>query len=732
MGHAKGRPERVEFMERISKEIKNVRLYGKGWNIPGSVTVTGVEHIQAMRAGKIHVNFPGTRSGYTNVKCGVFETVASGGILCTEHFDEMTYYFSYDDEIIGYTDSADLSEQLKSLVVDSNRIETIKRKAFARLAKEHLYEHRWLDFFEELERRTGESIELETTRRKCRVVITGFYGSQNTGDELILKSFAQNLAGPKSPYKLVVAAENTDNVTKEHALSAFARKDVNRGHAEVSAASAVILGGGGLWHDYTFVKAGGLPGLFSSNSISITGYSKLPLMARVHGRPFHVYGMGVGPLNDPEAKQYVRFLATQADSVVVRDESSREQLLEIEEWHGQVYMVPDPVYALDISDAKAPKKVLEFAKNRAVIGINLRPWKYHDEKAFVARVVTVLKTITEEKNIAFLGLPFQHPQDDRILKQVFDKLPAAIPRMVLVTTPGQTGSQIIGSIKCCQLVFAMRLHACLLAHRLEVPAVGLSYDPKVRATFNQIGAPELVLPLDARAPAIASTIIDALNNADRHRADAKPVIQRLETEARSGFHKLLERLDNAPTVNTPILTPLHQPTVLTTQTKQVMPEPLFYFSIFNEDISFNSDTWKNLKTPAAKQWSLTRSDTGKLDISFEFEPGKHSYIKQDSIRFDAPPASRKTAQIDSNRSYCLKLNCSLSGPAPRVELWVIEYNAKERLCHSRKMLKNGSNLMEFDTGNDTTLFRLAIRFSGHGRAELGTISLFKKEQTITQ
>ena len=48
-----------------------------------------------------------------------------------------------------------------------------------------------------------------------------------------------------------------------------------------SLVSAVILGGGGLWHDYTFDRAGGLAGLFHGSTLSIPGLAVLPLLTLV-------------------------------------------------------------------------------------------------------------------------------------------------------------------------------------------------------------------------------------------------------------------------------------------------------------------------------------------------------------------------------------------------------------------------------------------------------------------
>jgi polysaccharide pyruvyl transferase CsaB len=568
MGNAVRRPDRIETMESVSRAVESVKMYGNGWKIPGIKPVTGIRQMQAMREGRVHVNFPRTLAGFTNIKCGVFESVASGGVLTTQRFDEMERYFAYGEEIIGYIDAEDLAEQLRKLLKEPERLESMRRAAFARLAAEHLYEHRWLDFFEELEHRVfvepkhlaAERAALcqsrlsGTTNRKRRLVVSGYYGAGNIGDELILRAIADNVAAPDDPYQLIVAAYDADAVMRTHGIQAFPRVNLPRAQSEVAAATSLILGGGGLWHDYTFAPAGGLLAMFTDNLSAITGYSKLPLLAKVYSRPFHVFGMGVGPMTDPNAREYTRFLARQADSVAVRDEGSRALLESIDAWDVPVDVFPDPVFALDISDAEIPEALRQFTRMGPVIGVNLRPWSKGNEEQFLDRISDILRDIAVEHQCMLVGIPFQPPHDTQVLQAVFDKLPHGVERMVLDMPLTHNPVAVAGAIKHCSALIAMRFHACLLALRTDVPAVGLAYDPKVSSLFEQVGCPELALPLDSKADTIKAALKNVLDSADNHKSRIRPRVSELEQRARLGFEQLRTLLDRAPTATTPLLT----------------------------------------------------------------------------------------------------------------------------------------------------------------------------------
>lgn len=565
LGHATNRPERQELMGRLAEHFK-VRVYGTGWTLPDAIVVRGYRMMQASRAGRIHVNFPGTRAGYVNVKCGVFESIGSGAVLCTAYFEEMRDYFEYGTEIVGYHSAEDLIPKIRTLLAQPDQLERMRRRAFRRLVTEHLYEHRWLRLFEIIERDVfgdGQVVgparaaalrrTLETSHpRKRKVVISGFYGAQNTGDELILRSIVEGVQRHAPEIDFIVASENPRNVEQTHALPAFRRTDLAAADSAVNAASAVVLGGGGLWHDYTFVRAGGMPSLFTDCGISPTGFAKIPLLARLYDRPFHVFGLGVGPLSNPDAARFIRYLARHADSITVRDHESRRLLEAIEGWQNPVECLPDPVFALDLGRPNVPAAVSELAQAYPILGVNLRRWHGPESQSLYARLAQALTRIVQRRNLALIGIPMQRgdQQDVAALTEVFDAVDSPAPRLVLSWTADFP--ELFGALSACRACLAMRLHACLLAHRLGRPTVGIAYDPKVRWHFAELGLDSLVLSPGASPEEIADALERALDQPDGLDPAARERIARAEERARDGIADLARRLRKAPAVIQPL------------------------------------------------------------------------------------------------------------------------------------------------------------------------------------
>ncbi len=434
IGGARGRPERREVMNRLAGRF-DVRVFGDGWDDPTAEVVAGRRLIQAARAGRIHVNFARTRAGFTNVKCGVFESVAAGGVLCTARFAEMGDLFGYGTEIVGWEHVEDLEAKIAGMLDDPERLERYRRRSFARLAADHLYEHRWLDLFAPVLRQLeGEPGPLPSERldqlrphladREAPVrpvVLNGFFGAGNTGDDLILESMTHGLRRAEPSLEVQVCTRRPAEVEATAALQAHQQRDVGLVDVVAGDSVGVIVGGGGLWHDYTFEAAGGLAGLFDTDTRSVTGMSRALLLAVLREIPGHVYSMGVGPLTDRRAQRFLAWLRPQLTSLSVRDEGSAALLEAIDGWSATVPVVPDPVYALPLPDDRDPGSM--GATRRRLLGVSLRPWA---DAAAVGRrsvMVSALDDLLERNpELDLIGIPLQPRIDIAELERVLGEL----------------------------------------------------------------------------------------------------------------------------------------------------------------------------------------------------------------------------------------------------------------------------------------------------------------------
>jgi polysaccharide pyruvyl transferase CsaB len=510
VGHANNRPDRNKAMTHLAQTL-DVKVYGRGWELPESEVVSGDRALQALKMGKVHVNFPLTRAGFINIKCGVFESIGVGAIVATGHFDEMAHFFDYGEEILGYNDEADLERNVRELLDDPARAGRMRVAGFKRLISSHLYEHRWMSLFEEIRTAGRETapwlpderaVQIrktlgESLPRARKVILSGFYGANNLGDEMILRSISQHLRNADPSVQVFVGSERPIRVEHDHGLQSFQRSDHHGASEVLRTASAVVVGGGGLWHDYTIQKAGGIASLFTGAPMSIAGFGILPLMGSLLDIPFYTVGIGAGPLVDDDARRQVRYLASTARRLNVRDHESKGLLEGLGINPDVITVSPDTVYAVDLSTTTAAPEALEalHAQGYRLIGLNLRHWRNAEQGVWLRRLQDAIVDAAAKEKIAVVGLPMQlgGVHDEDILTKFGKSLPQEVP---FVSLGGQFGlDDYLSALRMVDGIIAMRLHAALLAHRSGRPVVGLSYDPKVTRHFAEVGAGELCLEI---------------------------------------------------------------------------------------------------------------------------------------------------------------------------------------------------------------------------------------------
>ena len=280
--------------------------------------------------------------------------------------------------------------------------------------------------------------------------------------------------------------------------------------------------------------------MFAEPVLSVPGWAPLIVLAELLGRPAHLFGLGVGPLEDPDARHLVGWIAARANSVSVRDRRSRELLEALPGGPPVVELAPDPVYALELGDEEPPPAIRRLAAGWGLLTVNVRPWA--EAEGLAERAAQAVAAVARRHRLAVVALPMQGGEtlDEGALDALLTLLPGDVPRLVLPCTADP--ALLAAVLRTSAAALTMRLHAALLAHRVGTPCAGLAYDPKIAAHFEEVGRPHACLPLDAPAEAIERGLETVLG-APRRRP---PALGRLESDARAGLDRLADRLAALP------------------------------------------------------------------------------------------------------------------------------------------------------------------------------------------
>src|SRR6516225_2330901 len=155
------------------------------------------------------------------------------------------------------------------------------------------------------------------------VLIAGYYGFGNTGDEAILAALVSGLAARRSNARVVVVSGDPGQTRQRHGVDAVFWLDPLSLAEAVRGSDLVVIGGGGLFQDYD----GADPGtLLTPKHGGITFYAGPALLAATARKPYCLHANGFGPLTSEPARRIVRAVASGASRISVRDEASRSLL----------------------------------------------------------------------------------------------------------------------------------------------------------------------------------------------------------------------------------------------------------------------------------------------------------------------------------------------------------------------------------------------------------------------
>lgn len=307
----------------------------------------------------------------------------------------------------------------------------------------------------------------------------------------------------------VVPAEDPEGLARAHAVESFAPSDLPRLLAAAEAADLVVVGPGGLLHDYAHPRP---ETMLTRAHFGLAYYCGIPWYAAQLGRTVMLYGVGAGPLLFDESRDLVRDLVHCASAITTRDRPSAALLAEMRPRLCAVEEAADPAWRLVPVPGRDALAAAHVPEGRW-LGLALRNWDLTlPQAAWEQAVVPAAASFARARGLGLLFVPFQHNrgamQDDLALAR---RLAGTVPGVpVHVVEHPLAPETVAGIIAACAAMVAMRYHALVFAALSGVPSVALAYDPKLEHLAEQLAAGVPVLPLSGLT---ASALEDALASA---------------------------------------------------------------------------------------------------------------------------------------------------------------------------------------------------------------------------
>lgn len=142
-----GYPNRLALFESLLPF--KLRLWGRGWEASAALrpvvrreAVYGLKKTKIYNATAISVNLQSRVYQMEGVTCRPFEVAACGGFCLTEDRPDLHAFFRVDDDIVSFSDAADLERKVAYFLAHDDERRDIAARARARVLREHTYVHR--------------------------------------------------------------------------------------------------------------------------------------------------------------------------------------------------------------------------------------------------------------------------------------------------------------------------------------------------------------------------------------------------------------------------------------------------------------------------------------------------------------------------------------------------------------------------------------------------------------
>ena len=386
------------------------------------------------------------------------------------------------------------------------------------------------------------------TSSRARMVICGYYGFGNAGDELILAGMLRDLRALRPDLAATVISGNPEATRASHGVAAVHWQDIPAIAASVRSADLVLVGGGGLFQEYSGIDP---DSLFTDRHYAITYYAEPAILGALSGRPVMLYAIGVGPLASEHGRRTVRAACDAAQVITVRDEESARIVASLGVDPPRVRVTADAAFTLPVaSDAPAPAGLAEALPGGTgpLVGVSLRPWEVGVASYFwETELAAGLDVFLETSGARLLFVPFQRgsraqENDAAVAERVRSRLRR--PERAAVLSGDLDPAEIGAVLGRCDLVVGMRLHSVILAALAGVPSVALAYDPKVDQAMLRLGAERFVLHLpDLEARTVAKRMDEALAEGEADRKERRRRVAHLAALARDNAAAAISLLD---------------------------------------------------------------------------------------------------------------------------------------------------------------------------------------------
>lgn len=305
-----------------------------------------------------------------------------------------------------------------------------------------------------------------------KIVISGYYGFANAGDEAMLTAIIKALRSTEKTVELTVISGNPPATAARHKVNSLHRFSFCKifccPHGLRPAAQRRWQSAAGRYQQ--------------AQSVILSVY---PGFGPVAQKKVMLFGQGIGPIHNRLMRRLTKFICSRVDLITVRDQDSLYELRRIGVPAEKVQLTADSVLTLPQESKEKGLELLQqfgVPQDKMLIAISVRKWQEDDK--YLLELAKAADILAREYKAHIVLLPLQYPVDVAACNRLQHFMRSKADSTVLAT--GCDTEQFLSLMGNFNLLIGMRLHALIFAAVMELPFVAVSYDPKIDGFVKDI------------------------------------------------------------------------------------------------------------------------------------------------------------------------------------------------------------------------------------------------------
>jgi colanic acid/amylovoran biosynthesis protein len=226
-------------------------------------------------------------------------------------------------------------------------------------------------------------------------------------------------------------------------------------------------------------------------------------------RPLLFFTQSLGPFSIPKYKEPLRKIFNKSLLILLRDQKSYNNLLELGIKNENMYITADAAFALANDSVIEAAQNIESLFSSPRIAISVRAWKHFKtvapaigmEKYLQAlQAVTVHLVEKYGAKITYIstcqGISEYWADDSKVASNIMEKLPATILDSVYLDKDFHSPDQLAEILKSFDLVISTRMHMAILALGVGVPVLPIAYEFKTKELFKSLDQGRWVIDVE--------------------------------------------------------------------------------------------------------------------------------------------------------------------------------------------------------------------------------------------